>query len=102
MMKNYDKAAWHIDGGEDVSKVVERFKEVFLFLAENGMLSEEGKETLEYGMDSSVVLNNMMVNRDGQAFLESCYDYVFSKNIMEIKKCLISEYKIFKGENIVL
>jgi hypothetical protein len=31
-MKIYDKAVWHIDEGEEESKVLERFKAIFDFL----------------------------------------------------------------------
>ena len=38
-MKTYDKASWHIDGGEKESAVVSRFKTLFLFLADKNMLN---------------------------------------------------------------
>ena len=67
-MKSYDKASWHIDGGEPEYKVVDRFKAVFLFLADKELLTADGIETLEFGMDSSVSLNSTMVTDEGNAF----------------------------------
>lgn len=75
-MKSYDKAAWHIDEGENEEKVVGFFKEIFTFLQEKNMLSMEGIEVLEDAMDESVALNSFMVNKAGEAFLDSFYDGV--------------------------
>lgn len=97
-MKSYDKAAWHIDGGENILEVVSRFKEVFDFLDEKEMLNEEGKETLEYGMDSSVSLSSTMVNSDGEEFLDCYYDVVIKQNPKEIKRNLQNAYKKFLDE----
>ena len=92
-MKIYDKASWHIDGGEKTSVVVLRFKEVFLFLLERDMLNDEGKETLEYGIDSSVSLNSTMVNIKGKRFLDHFYDDVINLKGKNIKKALESAYE---------
>lgn len=94
-MKSYDKAAWHIDGGEKEADVVSRFKEIFVFLADKKMLNDEGIETLEYGMDSSASLNSNMVNAQGEAFLDAYYDVVLNQNPREIKKNLQEAYKKF-------
>ena len=94
-MKSYDKASWHIDGGEKSSDVILMFKEVFGFLAEKNMLNENGLETLEFGMDSSASLNSTMVNKEGRDFLEVYYDDVLNKNPKEIKKNLEMAYKTF-------
>jgi len=97
-MKSYDKAAWHIDGGEDSKEVVCRFRQVFEFLLEKNMLTEDGKETLEYGMDSSVSLNSTMVTEKGKLFLDNCYDQVIKKNVDKIKDFLSNEYMKFVRE----
>lgn len=94
-MKIYDKAAWHIDGGENIDDVITRLRKVFLFLDESGMLNEEGKETLEYGMDSSVSLNSNMVTKEGNIFLDACYDHVI--NTKKIEENLLVEYEMFMG-----
>lgn len=97
-MKSYDKAAWHIDGGEKESEVIFRFGEIFVFLAEKKMLNDEGMETLEFGMDSSVSLNSNMVNKEGEAFLDAYYDVVLNQNPREITKNLQEAYKKFIDE----
>ena len=78
-MKNYDKASWHIDGGEESDVVVERFKKIFEFLRDKDMLSDEGKESLDYCMDSSISLNSNMVNASGEGFLDKYYDTIIQK-----------------------
>lgn len=44
MLKIYDKAQWHIDGGEDKISVVDKLKIILHFLLDKGLLSSEGKE----------------------------------------------------------
>ena len=97
-MKTYDKASWHIDGGENLTEVVQRFETVFKFLAEKDMLTDDGAETLEYCMDSSVTLNSRMVTDKGNLFLDSCYDVIISKNPYEIEQNLSKEYENFITE----
>lgn len=77
-MKIFDKAQWHIDAGGDLVEVISKFKTVFQFLDKNGLLSDDGKEILEFGIDSSVSLNEHMVNEVGAAFLEKYYDTVIN------------------------
>ncbi len=92
MMKTYDKASWHIDGGEKTVDVVSRFKVIFKFLKENKLLSEDGEETLEYGMDSSVSLNSTMVTREGKKFLDKYYDLVMKQDPKNLRKNLKDAY----------
>lgn len=98
-MKSYDKATWHIDGGEEVSEVIMRFKSIFEFLSNKEMLTEDGIETFEYGMDSSVSLNSTMVTSEGEAFLDSYYDDIIKLNPDELKKNLQSAYDSFINDN---
>lgn len=92
-MKSYDKASWHIDGGENTSEVVFRFKEIFEFLKEKNLLTPEGKETYEFGIDSSVSLNSTMVNEEGQKFLDQYYDMIIEGDIRNMKEKLTSMYQ---------
>ena len=94
-MKTYDKASWHIDGGERASDVVARFRVVFDFLQDKKMLTADGAETLEYGMDSSVSLNSTMVTEEGNAFLDQFYDAVIAVTPLEIRKNLIAAFEKF-------
>ena len=52
-----DKAVWQIDGGVPEELVVNHFKTVFLWLEKHDMLSVEGKEELEDGIDDCASLN---------------------------------------------
>lgn len=97
-MKSYDKAAWHIDAGEDLAEVVSHFRQIFVFLNEKDMLSDDGKETLEFGMDSSVSLNSTMVTERGKLFLDICYDGIIGKNNEELNAILLEKYKKFETE----
>ncbi len=75
-MQVYDKAQWHIDAGEDKIEVVNKFKAIFAFLSEQNMLSEEGKEIFELGIDGSISLNDKMLNSEGKVFIVRYYDRV--------------------------
>lgn len=74
-MRIIDKAAWQIDGGLQEETVVKHFKNVFTWLNLHGMLSEEGKEELEGGIDDSASLNEDLVTSEGLDFLEKYYDH---------------------------
>lgn len=69
-----DKAAWQIDGGIPENLVVSHFNTVFKWLENHEMLSEEGKEEFDEGLDDCASLNENMVTDDGLEFLEKCYD----------------------------
>lgn len=69
-----DKAAWQIDGGVPEDLVVNHFKTVFSWLEKHNMLSEDGKEELEDGIDDCASLNEELVTKEGLGFLENCYD----------------------------
>lgn len=96
-MKTYDKASWHIDGGENPQEVIERFHAVFLFLRDKMMLTEDGIETLEYGMDSSASLNSTMVTAVGKDFLDRYYDEVLAPEAAAITQNLLDAYEKFKA-----
>jgi hypothetical protein len=100
-MKTYDKASWHIDGGENASEVITRFKEIFVFLAEKEMLNTIGEETQEFGMDDSVSLNSTMVNDDGKAFLDTYYDIVLNQNPYEITDNLQTAYENYLDKKMI-
>lgn len=93
IMKSYDKASWHIDGGENELEVITRFKDVFTFLADKRMLNAEGLETFEFGMDDSASLNSNMLTSEGEAFLDAYYDVVLSKDPKNIAKNLQIAYE---------
>lgn len=91
-VKVFDKASWHIDGGEDPKKVVTRFKDIFICLKKLRLLNDDGLEVLDNGMDDSISLHQGLVTDEGYDFLTNYYD----KSIIasELKK----NYEIFKKE----
>ena len=91
-VKVFDKASWHIDGGEDPKKVVTRFKDIFICLKKLHLLNDDGLEVLDNAMDDSVSLHQGLVTDEGYDFLTKYYD----KSIIasELKK----NYEIFKKE----
>ena len=70
----YDKASWQIENGIDAKKVVDHFTIVFKWLKSKNMLSDDGMELLDIGIDRSVVLSENMVNEKGNTFLKQNYD----------------------------
>lgn len=107
MLKSFDKAEWQIDGGIPEDLVVNHFNLVFAWLDKHKMLSDEGKEEYEFGIDSEALLNEELLTQDGIKFLDECYDEflaLISKD-MYGKVDSIGElnrlYEKFKTENII-
>lgn len=73
-MKVFDKAAWQIDNGVDEVTVISHFKFILGWLNEHDMLSPDGLEILETGIDEDVSLHEGMVNERGLHFLNEFYD----------------------------
>ena len=94
-MKIFDKAQWHIDGGENPSSVTNKFLVIFDFLNEEGLLSHDGMEILDLGMDSSVSLNDQMVTEKGFKFLEKYYAEVINDGCDEIVYELRKRHHLF-------
>ena len=93
-MKIYDKAVWHIDKGEKEEDVVKRFWIIFRFLQHEKMLSDEGKEILELGIDSSVSLHEGLVNKKGKHFLDEHNDYLLVCPNMMLFDYLMCRWKV--------
>ena len=94
-MKVYDKAMWHIDGGEEKEDVIKRFKVVFNFLNSNNMLNDDGLEVWEYCMDESVSLHTGLLNKKGINFLDQSYDNIIKVHPQKLGKVLSDEYDNF-------
>ena len=90
-MKVYDKAAWHIDAGENRDEVIKRFSIIFSYLLKNDMLSSEGKEIMDIGVDSSVSLHERMVNESGKNFLDSRCNELLECKLEDLQKKLCSK-----------
>ena len=73
-MKIFDKAAWQIDGGIPTDVVVKHFNIVFTWLDKHEMLSDEGREEFEDGIDDCASLNEDLVTPEGSDFLDKNYD----------------------------
>jgi len=75
-----DKAAWQIDNGVQPSVVITHFKRLFSWLAAKDMLTAEGKEVFEIGIDDSASLHERLVTPEALAFLLSAYDEYIKNN----------------------
>lgn len=69
-----DKAVWQIDGGVPEELVVKHFQIVLTWLKEHDMLTDEGIEEFEDGIDDTASLNDNLISQEGIKFLEECYD----------------------------
>lgn len=99
-MKIIDKAAWQIDGGIPEELVVKHFQIVFLWLDEHEMLSDEGVEELEDGIDSCASLNEDLVTSEGLVFLDACYDKYLK--LIETNGMYGSELSVLELEKVYL
>lgn len=99
-MKIYDKALWQIDNGVDKSVVVNHFQFVFEWLDSNKLLSKDGLEILEIGIDEEVSLNENLLTAKGNEFLDKYYDVLISKSEYDIEaeKKLINEFWVEFGQ----
>ncbi len=96
MIKVYDKAQWHIDAGENKDIVILKLEEVFSFLEDKELLTDEGKEIVEMGIDSSVSIHERMLISEGNNFLDKYYDEVINLGPGEILEGLKEKYMEFK------
>lgn len=95
MQKIYDKASWHIDNGCDKSEVIKKFENVLSFLNANSLLSNDGKEIFELGVDSSISINESMLNKIGNEFMTKYYDSVINDTSDTIGEKLSDMFKQF-------
>lgn len=96
MLKIYDKAQWHIDGGEDKISVVDKLKIILYFLLDKGLLSSEGKEIVNFGVDSSISIHERMLTQEGKKFLDEYYDKAIGKSKKEIIAVLEKDFDDFR------
>lgn len=76
--KVYDKANWHLVNGMSLEIVLEHFSFFMNWANTNNLLSHEGKEILELGVDESISLHSRMFNDMGIKFMENFYDKFIS------------------------
>ena len=76
-LKIYDKVAWHFPEGKNcpnIETAKRHFVAIMNWLAFNELLSAEGKEFLELGIDSDFSLTSAMLNNKGNQVLEKAYE----------------------------
>lgn len=82
----YDKASWQIDNGLIKESVINHFQFIFSWLMKNNLLSKDGLEVYEIGIDDSISLNDKLLNEKGQLFIKEFYDnYIETINYGEIE-----------------
>ena len=74
--KTYDKVSWHFPEGKncpdlDAAKI--HFDVVMRWLESHDLLSREGQEAMEIGIDSDFALTSHMTTDKGNRLLASCY-----------------------------
>jgi hypothetical protein len=96
--KTYDKVAWHFPEGQgcpslDAAKI--HFEVIMRWLESNGLLSEEGREALEVGVDSDFALTSHMLSDTGTRVLARCYSewvrsvrYGEKPSVAQLDQCL--------------
>ncbi len=95
MTKVYDKAKWHIDAGENQEEVLSKMRTLFAFLDSQNLLTDEGKEIIDIGIDSSVSIHSRMLTEKGNDFMDGYYDSVINANKKEFSAALNSAYMEF-------
>ena len=76
MAMTYDKVSWHFPDGEncpslEAAKV--HFDVLMDWLKSQHLLSEEGREAIEVGIDSDFSLTSYMLTDKGNRLLKICY-----------------------------
>lgn len=72
----YDKVSWHFPEGQgcpslDAAKM--HFDVVMHWLKSKDLLSEEGYEAMEIGIDSDFSITSYMLTKEGNQLLALCY-----------------------------
>lgn len=77
LAKTYDKVNWHFPEGKGCPSLEAAKKHFFVvtqWLKGKGLLSAEGSEALENGIDSEFSLTAHMVTAEGNKILGECYE----------------------------
>lgn len=77
-MEVFDKAKWQIDGGIDEAVVIAHFQIIFNWLHENHLLSKNGEQSYEFGIDEDTSLSENDVTLEAANFLKLYYDNYIS------------------------
>lgn len=87
-MKVFDKISWHIDAGEDLNENIQRLEVIFDYLNSHDMLSEDGKEILELGIDKESSLHSKLLTDKGLLFCEKYEDMLVAMDSKNLKTFL--------------
>ena len=74
--KVYDKVAWQLDGGQEEDLVISHFKFIMKWCHDVGILSKDGEELYELGVDDSCSLHERMFTEKGKMFMEKFYNSI--------------------------
>ncbi len=98
-MKIFDKASWQTDHGISKEVVIAHFAFIFKWLDRHKMLSPDGLEILELGIDEDISLHEGLVNKTGLQFLNECYDKLITDTEYDVacEQELIE--KLLSGKN---
>lgn len=88
-MKIFEKASWHIDAGENKSEVLRKIELIMQYLKEHNMLSPEGIEIYELGIDESISITERMVTPKGYSFLDERINEFLASDIQSLREKLI-------------
>lgn len=87
-MQIYDKAIWHIDAGENSDEVLEKYRLIFFYLRNHDMLTPDGMELFDGGVDSSMSLNESLLTKEGNDYIKNQFDFLFSCDAARLKDLL--------------
>ena len=72
----YDKVSWHFPDGKncpDLDSAKVHFDVLMGWLESRGLLSEEGQEAIDVGVDSDFAITSHMLTDKGNRLLKICY-----------------------------
>lgn len=76
MATTYDKVSWHYPDGKncpDLDAAKAHFGVLMRWLGSQDLLSEEGQEAINAGVDSDFALTSHMLTDKGNRLLKICY-----------------------------
>lgn len=85
-MEVYDKISWQVDGGVPKEAAIAHFNFMFKWLNKKNMLSRDGKEIYEAGVDGSFSLSDNDLTEEGSRFLKENYDKYIAKIVYGTKE----------------
>ena len=70
----YDKASWHYpEGCSELKAAVAHIDVALRWLEDHNMLTREGKEVLELGVDEEASITSRMLTEQGQSIMDAAY-----------------------------